>query len=189
MYSFYCNFFIHQEEFELYKLLNQWYKLSLVKRIIAGLIIGIILGVTIPDVAQPITIFGALFVGALKAIAPMLGLFLGCIRDFAAQKRPTDEHEICHRALPFRNLLGGTRSSGRELHLPGYFDLGCWCRGYRCSWGRGGSPEGVALERRGQSSQGALQCQLYRHLVMGSYARFYSEECRSFNQADAVQCF
>jgi serine/threonine transporter len=60
----------------LYKLLNQWYKLSLVKRIIAGLIIGIILGVTIPDVAQPITIFGALFVGALKAIAPMLVFFL-----------------------------------------------------------------------------------------------------------------
>jgi serine/threonine transporter len=56
--------------------LNQWYKLSLVKRIIAGLIIGIILGVTIPDVAQPITIFGALFVGALKAIAPMLVFFL-----------------------------------------------------------------------------------------------------------------
>ena len=60
----------------MYKLLNQWYKLSLVKRIIAGLIIGIILGVTIPDVAQPITIFGALFVGALKAIAPMLVFFL-----------------------------------------------------------------------------------------------------------------
>ena len=60
----------------MYKLLNHWYKLSLVKRIIAGLIIGIILGVTIPDVAQPITIFGALFVGALKAIAPMLVFFL-----------------------------------------------------------------------------------------------------------------
>ena len=76
MYSFYCNFCIHQEEYELYKLMNHWYKLSLVKRIIAGLIIGIILGVTIPDVAQPITIFGALFVGALKAIAPMLVFFL-----------------------------------------------------------------------------------------------------------------
>ena len=60
----------------MYKLLNHWYKLSLVKRIIAGLIIGIILGVTIPDAAQPITIFGSLFVGALKAIAPMLVFFL-----------------------------------------------------------------------------------------------------------------
>ena len=60
----------------MYKLMNHWYKLSLVKRIIAGLIIGIILAVTIPDIAKPITIFGALFVGALKAIAPMLVFFL-----------------------------------------------------------------------------------------------------------------
>ena len=56
--------------------MNHWYKLSLVKRIIAGLIIGIILAVTVPDAAKPITIFGALFVGALKAIAPMLVFFL-----------------------------------------------------------------------------------------------------------------
>ena len=76
MYSFYCNFCIHQEEYELYKLMNHWYKLSLVKRIIAGLVIGIILAVTIPDIAKPVTIFGALFVGALKAIAPILVFFL-----------------------------------------------------------------------------------------------------------------
>ena len=75
-YSFYCNFCIHQEEFELYKLMNHWYSLSLVKRIIAGLIIGIILAVTVPDAAQPITIFGTLFVGALKAVAPILVFFL-----------------------------------------------------------------------------------------------------------------
>lgn len=60
----------------MYKLMNHWYKLSLVKRIIAGLVIGIILAVTIPDIAKPITIFGALFVGALKAIAPILVFFL-----------------------------------------------------------------------------------------------------------------
>ena len=75
-YSFYCNFCTHQEEFELYKLMNHWYSLSLVKRIIAGLIIGIILAVTVPDAAQPITIFGTLFVGALKAVAPILVFFL-----------------------------------------------------------------------------------------------------------------
>ena len=76
MYSFYCNFCIQQEEFELYKLMKHWYKLSLVNRIIAGLVIGIILAVTIPDIAKPVTIFGALFVGALKAIAPILVFFL-----------------------------------------------------------------------------------------------------------------
>lgn len=57
-------------------LMKKWNQLSLVKRIIIGLIIGIILAVAIPDVAKPIAIFGSLFVGALKAIAPVLVLFL-----------------------------------------------------------------------------------------------------------------
>ncbi|MDF2540513.1 MAG: sstT 3 [Herbinix sp.] len=58
------------------KLLNQWKKISLVKRIIIGMIIGILLAVTIPDTAKPITILGSLFVGALKSIAPILVFFL-----------------------------------------------------------------------------------------------------------------
>ncbi|PLR76532.1 serine/threonine transporter SstT [Bacillus sp. V3-13] len=57
-------------------LLRKWSQVSLVKQIIAGLIIGIILAVTIPDVAKPVVILGSLFVGALKAIAPVLVLFL-----------------------------------------------------------------------------------------------------------------
>lgn len=56
--------------------LNRWNRLGLVKQIIIGLIIGIILALTIPEAAQPITILGELFVGALKAIAPVLVLFL-----------------------------------------------------------------------------------------------------------------
>jgi serine/threonine transporter len=55
---------------------NRWNQLSLVKRIIIGMLIGIILAVTIPDVAKPIVILGSLFVGALKAIAPVLVFFL-----------------------------------------------------------------------------------------------------------------
>ncbi|MBU3112329.1 serine/threonine transporter SstT [Clostridium lacusfryxellense] len=58
------------------KLMNKWNQMSLVKQIIIGLIIGIILAVTIPQQAKPIVIFGSLFVGALKAIAPMLVFFL-----------------------------------------------------------------------------------------------------------------
>ena len=57
-------------------ILKKWSQLSLVKQIIAGLIIGIILAVTIPEVAKPVVILGSLFVGALKAIAPVLVLFL-----------------------------------------------------------------------------------------------------------------
>jgi len=57
-------------------LIRKWNELSLVKRIIVGLIIGIILAVTIPDMAKPVVIFGSLFVGALKAVAPVLVFFL-----------------------------------------------------------------------------------------------------------------
>ena len=56
-------------------ILKKWTEISLVKRIIAGLIIGIILGVAVPKAAV-IGIFGDLFVGALKAIAPLLVIFL-----------------------------------------------------------------------------------------------------------------
>ncbi|WP_163100246.1 serine/threonine transporter SstT [Peribacillus alkalitolerans] len=57
-------------------ILRTWTQMSLVKQIIIGLIIGIILAVSIPDLAKPVVIFGSLFVGALKAIAPVLVLFL-----------------------------------------------------------------------------------------------------------------
>lgn len=46
-------------------------KLSLVQRIICGLIVGTILGVAFPN-ATGLGILGSLFIGALKAIAPVL---------------------------------------------------------------------------------------------------------------------
>ena len=57
-------------------LFKAWSKISLVKQIIIGLIIGIILAVTVPEQAKAVTILGSLFVGALKAIAPVLVFFL-----------------------------------------------------------------------------------------------------------------
>ncbi|OLS40682.1 serine/threonine transporter SstT [Bacillus sp. MRMR6] len=56
--------------------LKKWNQISLVKQILIGLIIGIILAVTIPETAKPLVILGSLFVGALKAVAPILVLFL-----------------------------------------------------------------------------------------------------------------
>ena len=57
------------------KMIGRWNEISLVKRIIMGLIVGIILGIAIPQVTV-ISILGDLFVGALKAVAPLLVLFL-----------------------------------------------------------------------------------------------------------------
>lgn len=53
-------------------LLLKWDRISLVKQILFGMIIGIILALTIPDAAGWVTIFGSLFVSALKAVAPIL---------------------------------------------------------------------------------------------------------------------
>lgn len=58
------------------QLLSKWNKLSLVKRILVGMVIGILLAIAIPNEAKFITIFGTLFVGALKAVAPILVFFL-----------------------------------------------------------------------------------------------------------------
>lgn len=58
------------------ELLKKWNSISLVKRILVGLIIGIILAITVPTYASPITILGSLFVNALKGVAPILVFFL-----------------------------------------------------------------------------------------------------------------
>ncbi|WP_427137280.1 serine/threonine transporter SstT [Psychrobacillus psychrodurans] len=57
-------------------LLVKWNQVSLVKRIVIGIIIGAILALTVPSGASWISILGSLFVGALKAVAPVLVLFI-----------------------------------------------------------------------------------------------------------------
>ncbi len=58
------------------ELFKKWNRLSLVQQIVIGLIIGILLALAAPDKLSGITIFGDLFVGALKAVAPVLVFFL-----------------------------------------------------------------------------------------------------------------
>ncbi|MDD5872710.1 MAG: serine/threonine transporter SstT [Clostridia bacterium] len=57
------------------KLYAGWTSISIVERIIGGLVIGIILGMLIPQ-ATGISILGTAFVGSLKAIAPLLVFLL-----------------------------------------------------------------------------------------------------------------
>lgn len=53
------------------KLIEKWNRISLIIRIIIGLIIGAVLGLCVPQLTF-VSIFGTMFVGALKAIAPIL---------------------------------------------------------------------------------------------------------------------
>lgn len=56
-------------------IIHKWSQLSLVKRILLGIITGIILALSIPN-ATGFSLLGSLFVSALKAVAPVLVLIL-----------------------------------------------------------------------------------------------------------------
>lgn len=83
-------------------LLSKWNRLGLVKQIIIGLIIGVVLALTIPNGAKPIIIFGSLFVGALKAIAPVLVLVL--VMSAIAQHK--DGKKTNMKSIIFLYLIG-----------------------------------------------------------------------------------
>ena len=53
-----------------------WTSISLIKRILVGLILGAIIGAVGPAGIEAITLLGNLFVGALKGVAPILVFFL-----------------------------------------------------------------------------------------------------------------
>lgn len=55
--------------------LRKWNEISLIKRIVCGLAMGAVLALLLPDI-YVIGLLGTLFVGALKAIAPLLVFFL-----------------------------------------------------------------------------------------------------------------
>lgn len=82
--------------------LKKWNEISLVKQIIIGLVIGIVLAISVPDYVSGITIFGDLFVGALKGVAPVLVLFL--VMSAIAQHKSGQKTNI--KSILFLYLLG-----------------------------------------------------------------------------------
>ena len=67
-------------------LFGKWQSISLVKRIIVGLIVGIVLAVTAAEQLSWVSIIGSLFVGALKAVAPVL-VFVLVIASLATHEK------------------------------------------------------------------------------------------------------
>lgn len=64
--------------------LQKWNQISLIKRILCGLVIGVILALVVPGIGV-ISLLGSLFVGALKAVAPVL-VFLLVMSSLAQAK-------------------------------------------------------------------------------------------------------
>ena len=57
------------------KIVKKYTEIPLILRILTGLIIGVLFGIFLPQ-AEFIMVFGEVFVGALKAIAPILVFIL-----------------------------------------------------------------------------------------------------------------
>ena len=81
--------------------LNFWNQLSLINRIVIGMIIGILLGIFVPQAAAVGTI-GTVFVSALKAIAPLLVFFI--VLSALAQHK--EGHETNMKSIVVLYLFG-----------------------------------------------------------------------------------
>lgn len=83
---------IHLEQTEWGKMMkaiwSKWNSINLVVRIFAGIVIGLVLALTIPEQASFVSMFGSLFVSALKAVAPIL-VFVLVINAISSQKSGT----------------------------------------------------------------------------------------------------
>lgn len=57
-------------------LFEKWNSINLVNRIIIGILLGVVFALLVPDQLSVISIFGTLFISALKAVAPILVFIL-----------------------------------------------------------------------------------------------------------------
>ena len=83
------------------QVLSFWNQLSLINRIIVGMIIGILLGIFVPQAVAVGTI-GTVFVSALKAIAPLLVFFI--VLSALAQHK--EGHETNMKSIVILYLFG-----------------------------------------------------------------------------------
>lgn len=75
---------------------------NIVKQIVVGLIAGVLVGFALPDVGSAAGLLGDLFVGALKAVAPVLVLVL--VAASIANKKGTESTHI--RPILYLYLIG-----------------------------------------------------------------------------------
>ncbi len=90
---------------------------SLVKQILVGLVLGILLAWISKPVAEAVGLLGTLFVGALKAVAPVLVLML-VMASIANHQHGQNQYSPYSLSLPARHLF--SRAGGRcvQLRLP-----------------------------------------------------------------------
>ena len=110
-------------------IIKKWNSMSLIFRILIGLIIGAILGFVVPK-ASWIGVPGELFVGALKAIAPIL-VFVLVASSLANSKGGNMEKFRTVIILYLKHTaVNGEAAVIRKLRLSGIFrDIARLCHG------------------------------------------------------------
>ena len=105
-------------------LIQKWNSINLIKRIICGLIVGIILGLAIPQ-ASVISILGDLVVGALRGIAPLL-VFCLVMSSLCHLQPPVPDHADFFRKYKYfrrhsakRCCRGPQKPSDEHCFQPG----------------------------------------------------------------------
>lgn len=99
----------------VHRFITIWNKTNLIKRISIGIGIGVLLAIIFPQ-AQAIGLLGQIFVGGLKAIAPLL-VFALVANALSQQQKGQKSNEDSHLTLPPRNLCGGLGSGPSQLLL------------------------------------------------------------------------
>lgn len=90
---------------------------SLVKQILIGLVAGIILALVSTPAAIAVGLLGSLFVGALKAVAPVLVLML-VMASIANHKKGQNQYSPYSVPVCIRDILSGTGCGCRQLYPP-----------------------------------------------------------------------
>lgn len=85
---------------------------NLVLQILAGIILGVGLATVSPEHAKSVGLLGSLFVGALKAVAPILVFILVAASIANQKKKPAYLHAPYCGSLPFRYLYCRFNRSG-----------------------------------------------------------------------------
>src|SRR5699024_10462717 len=83
-------------------LFRKWNDISLVKRIIVVLVLGIVLALTIPDFAQPVAVLGSVVDEPWKATPPRLVLLLG----MSAIAQHTSGQKTCMKSIIAFYMIG-----------------------------------------------------------------------------------
>ena len=141
------------------KLWTKWTEIALVKRILVGLILGAILGIAVPG-ASAVSILGDVFVGALKAIAPLLVFFLVISSLCNAGKSHGGVIKTVIILYMFSTVLAAVIAVFASMIFP--VELTLTTAAYRdcCTTGYRRSPQQPSAERRCKPCFFSRKCKL-----------------------------